>query len=89
MNRVFLTTRLYGRVMKWDKESQIELDVLQSLIRDFGFDAVVGNSICARASMFPNADGNIRRMEFWMRVRGQYEHFSLEERAPAAFVLDT
>ncbi len=89
MHDVFLTTRLLSRVVKWDKLSQIEVDALQGVIRDFGFDAVFGNSACVVSNRLCSGGGDLVRIEFWMRIRMQYEHLSLEARRPGVFVLDT
>jgi hypothetical protein len=87
MNRVYLTTRLHGRVMKWDKESQIELDVFQGLVRSHGFEAVLGNSACA-PDRVDRDSGVMVKIAFWMRIRVQYQPLTLEARAPGVFVID-
>jgi len=74
--------------MKWEKESQIELDVFQGLVRSHGFDAIIGNSACAIDKVTQSGSGDIVRIAFWIRVRGQYQPLTLEARAPDVFVID-
>lgn len=88
MNRVYLTTRFYGRLRRWDKESQIEFDVFQGLVRSYGFDAVIGNSACAFDRIERDSGGDIKSIAFWIRIRGQYQPLTLSARAPDVFVID-
>lgn len=88
MNRVYLTTRFYGRLMKWDKESQIEVDVFQGLVRGHGFDAVIGNSACAFEGVERDERGDIVKIAFWIRIKGQYQPLTLSARAPEVLVID-
>ena len=88
MNRVFLTTRFYARLRRWEKESQIELDVFQGLVRSHGFDAVIGNSACAFDRIERDSGGDIERIAFWIRIRGQYQPLTLTARASDVFVID-
>ncbi|HTU13482.1 MAG TPA: hypothetical protein VMG08_21510 [Allosphingosinicella sp.] len=88
MNRVFLTTRLYGRVMKWDTDNQIEIDVFQGLVRSHGFYAVFGNSACMSDTITTDEAGDISKVSFWMRIRGQYQPLTLAARTPDVFVID-
>jgi len=87
MNKAFITTRLFGRVKKWDNGSKIELDAFQESVRKFGFDAIFGHPWCSEEKYIRMQDGSIR-IEFWLRVKGQYQHFSLEAKEPEVFVLD-
>jgi hypothetical protein len=85
--QVFLILTLHHRVLRWDKHSQIEMSVFQDLLRDFGLDAIFGNSACSDQEIFIGSDGSICRVDFWLKIRMDYIFLSLEVRSPDVYVL--
>ena len=85
--QAYLVPKLHRRVSQWDKSSQIELSVLVDLLREHGTFAVLGNLACAVEGCEYGPDDSIRRIDFWMKIRGDYVFLSLEVRSPDVLVL--
>jgi hypothetical protein len=87
MHSLFLTTKTHRRIMPWDKPSQIEFSVLVDLLREYGTFAVLANPACAVEGYECGPDGKTSRIDFWMKIRGDYVFLSLEVRSPDVLVL--
>lgn len=85
--QTFLVLTLHRRVSQWDNFSQIELSVLVDLLREHGSFAVLGNPACAVEGCDYGPDDTIKRIDFWMKIRGDYVFLSLEVRSPDVLVL--
>ena len=85
--QVFLVLTLHRRVLQWDKHSQIEFSAFQDMLRELGLFAILGSSTCVVEGTTYGADGDVERMDFWMKIRGDYVFLSLEVRSPDVFVL--
>lgn len=85
--QTFLVLKLHRRVLQWDKFSQIELSVLVDLLREHGTFAVLGNPACAVEGCDYDPSGDIKRIDFWIKIRGDYVFLSLEVRSPDVLVL--
>lgn len=85
--QVFLVLTLHRRVLQWDNSSQIELSVFVDLLREFGTFAVLANPVCAVEGYEYDPNGKISRIDFWMKIRGDYVFLSLEVRSPGVLVL--
>jgi hypothetical protein len=85
--QTFLVLTLHRRVSQWDNFSQIELSVFVDLLREFGTLAVLANPACAVEGYECGPDDSIRRIDFWMKIRGDYVFLSLEVRSPDVLVL--
>jgi hypothetical protein len=87
MYQTLLVLKLHHRVLQWDSFSQIELSVLVDLLREFGTFAVLANPACAVEGHECDPNGKISRIDFWMKIRGDYVFLSLEVRSPDVLVL--
>lgn len=86
--QLFIELSFLGRLLGWDKDSQVELDVLQSLLREFGPDCLFDMvSTCAVSSLVSYPTGEPHWIEFWFKLRGAWTFFVLEVRAPNVLVL--
>jgi hypothetical protein len=85
--QTYLVLTLHRRVSQWDNFSQIELSVFVDLLREFGTFAVFGNPCCAIEGTEYGSDGDATRIDFWMKIRGDYVFLSLEVRSPDVLVL--
>ena len=85
--QTFLVLSLHRRVSQWDKYSQIELSAFVDFLREFGTFAVVGNPVCAVEGTEYDSDGEATRIDFWMKIRGDYVFLSLEVRSPDVLIL--
>jgi hypothetical protein len=83
----FLIPTLHRRVLQWDNFSQIEFSVFVDLLREHGTFAVLGNPACAVEGCEYRPDDSISRIDFWMKIRGDYVFLSLEVRSPDVLVL--
>ena len=85
--QTFLVLKLHHRVLQWDNFCQIEFSVLVDFLREYGTFAVLGNPACAVEGCDYDSSGEIKRIDFWMKIRGDYVFLSLEVRSPLVFVL--
>jgi hypothetical protein len=85
--QAFLVLTLHRRVSQWDNFSQIEFSVLVDLLREYGTFAVLANPACAVEGYECGPDGKTSRIDFWMKIRGDYVFLSLEVRSPDVLVL--
>ncbi len=85
--QTYLVLTLHRRVLQWDKLDQIELSVFVDLLREFGTFAVFGNPYSAVEGTEYGADGDVTRIDFWMKIRGDYVFLSLEVRSPNVLIL--
>ncbi len=86
--QVLIELGFFGRLQKWDDDSRIEVDVLQSLLREYGADCLKDlRSICTIAAEIPHPDGKPHWTEFWYKLRGSWTFFVLEERLSGVFIL--
>lgn len=85
---VFIELSFMGRLRSWDKDSQVELDVLQSLLRQFGPECLFGmHSVCAVGSIVNGPASEPQWIEFWFKLRSAWTFFVLEVRAPGVLIL--
>jgi hypothetical protein len=85
--QLYLVLQLHRRLLQWDSFAQVEFSVFQDLLREHGLFAISSNHACAIESVERDADGNPARLDFWMKIRGDYMFLSLEVREPDVFVL--
>jgi hypothetical protein len=86
-HQVFLVLKLHRRILQWDSLSQVEFSVFQDLLREHGLFAISGNITCAVEHVERGIDDAIERLDFWLKIRGDYMFLSLEVRQPGMFVL--
>lgn len=86
-NQVFIELSFLGRLRHWDTDSQIEVDVLQHLLRRFGLDALSVPSVAVIERVLTRGDGSTHVVDFWFKLRGAWTFFSLEVREPHVFIL--
>lgn len=85
--RVFIELNFLARIKSWDIESQIEISVLQSLLREYGANVIMDMpSVCTVESEVA-LEGKSKRLDFWFKMRGTWTFFSLDVRAPDILVL--
>ena len=84
---VRLGLRLYHRVLSWDSFSQVEFDVLQGLLREFGLDAIFGNSACVVDKVIATNRGSALQIDFWVKIRTDWIFLTLRIMGDKLFVL--
>lgn len=74
---------LHAKVNSWDLDSQIELNVLQDLVREGGLDILKDiPSICSVEREIVSDKGRTERLDVWFKMRSSWTFFSLAVRAP-------
>ncbi|HEX8535258.1 MAG TPA: hypothetical protein VF662_13920 [Allosphingosinicella sp.] len=87
-NQVYIELGFKGRLLKSSNPFQVEIDILKSLIEEFGLDAVTSvPGYCSGVEIDRDARGQERWTRFWMKTRSAWAFLVLEERAPGVFVL--
>lgn len=88
MSAVFVRPSFKERLERWDKEDQIYIYALQLSIESLDWDALISDPICVIESVDEDAQGEIKRIAFWIKIRMDYVHLTLELRMPGVYVLD-
>jgi hypothetical protein len=87
MPTVFMPTRFHKRVHSWSKEDQKQLAAFQLAVEALGWDALLSYPFCLIQDVRLSASGDIGEMDFWLKIRMDYVHLTLELRLPEIFVL--
>ncbi len=88
LHQVFLVLDLHHRVLHWDSLNRVEFDFFQDMLEEHGLLAILRNErMCAVEASIYDASGDIERIDFWLKIRGQWMFLSLEVRSPNVFVL--
>lgn len=86
--QVFLVLSLQRRVLQWDSFNRVEFAFFQDLLRKHGLTAIFGNdAMCAVEDSIFDESGEAERIDFWLKIRGEWMFLSLEVREPGVFVL--
>ena len=88
MSAVFVRSSFKERVEQWAREDQIYVYALQLSIERLEWDALISDPICVIESVTTDAQGEIKQVAFWMKIRMDYVHLTLELRMPGVFVLN-
>ena len=88
MTTVFIRTAFEKRIQRWSREDRIYLFALQLSIESMDWDALLCDPYCLIETVHVDASGQIRRIDFWYKVRMDYVHLSLELRMPGVFILN-
>ena len=85
--QTFLVLALHRRILQWDNFSQVEFSYFQDMLREHGLFAILGNPTCAVEGTSYDSFGETERIDFWLKIRGEWMFLSLEVRSPDVFVL--
>lgn len=88
MSTVFMRAAFEKRIQGWSKEDQIYLFALQLSIESMDWDALLCDPLCMIETVHVDTHEEIRRVDFWYKVRMDYVHLSLELRMPGVFMLN-
>jgi len=87
MSTVFVTSAFKQRLEAWDREDQLHIYALLLAVESLGWDALMSYPFCQIQTVHSDRLGDIRQMDFWLKVRIDYVPLTLELRMPGIFVL--
>jgi hypothetical protein len=87
MSTLFVPTTFKQRLEAWDREDQKHVYALQLAIESMGWDALLSYPFCQIETVHTDQSGDIRQMDFWVKIRRDYVPLTLELRMPGIFVL--
>ncbi len=86
--QVHLVLGLRHRVLQWDSLNRVEFIVFLDQLREYGLEVLDGNDlVCSVEETFYGPSGEPERIDFWLKIRGQWMFLSLEVRSQGVFVL--
>jgi hypothetical protein len=75
-------------VLQWDELAQAEFAAFQDQLREHGLLAIFGNErMCAVEAKAFDEDDETGRIDFWLKIRGDWVFLSLEMRSSDVYVL--
>jgi len=87
MPTLFVTRAFERRLEAWDREDQKHVYALHLAIESMGWDALLSYPFCQVETVHTDRSGEIRRMDFWVKIRRDYVPLTLELGMPGVFVL--
>ena len=87
MQTVFVPRSFEQRLDKWERDDRLHIYALQLAIESIGWDAILSYPFCQIETVLADESGDIRQMDFWIKIRRDYIFLTLELRMPDVFVL--